>query len=260
MIESWNLNGITALVCGASQGIGEATTRLLATRGARVVALARTEEKLNALIKELSGQGHKYWAIDFADTERLQKEVVPHLQKDNIQILINNAVGPKGGPLSDAKVSEFEVPFRVHLYASHILTQAALPSMKAANYGRIVNIISTSVKTPIPNLGVSNTVRGAMASWSKTLAGELAMYGITVNNILPGYIRTGRFSSLVEAAAQQKKTSTDEMECQWKETIPMKRIGEPQEAAEAIGFLVSPAASYITGINLPVDGGRTPSL
>ena len=132
--------------------------------------------------------------------------------------------------------------------------------MKASHYGRIVNIISTSVKTPIPNLGVSNTVRGAMASWSKTLAGELAVYGITVNNILPGYIRTGRFSSLTEAAAKQNNVEVAEIENQWTQSIPMKRIGEPQEVAETIAFLVSPAASYITGTNLPVDGGRTPSM
>jgi 3-oxoacyl-[acyl-carrier protein] reductase len=258
--SSWNLENKTALVCGASQGMGAATAKLLAARGARIIALARSEDKLGQLIRELPGQGHKYFVIDFADTEKLQSEIAPLVTKENIQILINNAVGPKGGLLSETKAGEFETPFRVHLLASHILTQNCLPSMKAASYGRIVNIISTSVKTPIPNLGVSNTVRGAMANWSKTLAGELAPYNITVNNILPGYIRTGRFSSLVEASAQQRKTSTSEIENQWKETIPMRRIGEPGEVAEVIAFLVSPAASYITGINVPVDGGRTPSL
>lgn len=257
---SWTLNDKTAVVCGSSQGMGEATARLLAARGARVILLARNEEKLGKILQELPGAGHKYYAIDFADTEKLQKELLPHLQKENIQILINNAVGPKGGPLSEARVEEFTAPLRVHLYASHLIMQACVPQMKAASYGRIVNIISTSVKTPIPGLGLSNTVRGAMANWAKTLAGELAADNITVNNILPGYIRTGRFSSLLGAAAQKNKMSENEIETQWKESIPMKRIGEPEEIAEAIGFLVSPAAAYITGINLPVDGGRTPSL
>lgn len=260
MTESWNLKGKTALVCGASQGMGAATAKLLAARGARVIALARTEEKIKAIIQGLPRADHKYFVIDFADTEKLQQDIIPQLQKENVQILINNAVGPKGGLLSETTVTDFETPLRVHLYTSHMLAQTALPSMKASGYGRIVNIISTSVKTPIPNLGVSNTVRGAMANWSKTLAGELAIYNITVNNILPGYIRTERFSSLAEASARQKKTSVEEIETQWKETIPMRRIGEPDEVAEAIGFLISPAASYITGVNLPVDGGRTPSL
>lgn len=260
MVESWNLKGKNALVCGASQGMGEATARLLASRGANVTLLARSEDKLQAIISELPPGDHKYFVIDFANTEKLQQDIVPQVQKENIQILINNAVGPKGGALATTNVQDFEAPLRVHLFASHILTQAALPAMKAAHFGRIVNIISTSVKTPIPNLGVSNTVRGAMASWSKTLAEELAPFNITVNNILPGKIRTGRFTSLAEASAQQRKVSVAEVENQWREEIPMKRIGEPQEIAEAIGFLVSPAASYITGINLPVDGGKTPSL
>ena len=260
MNESWNLIGKTAVVCGASQGMGEATARLLAARGAQIIALARTEEKLKALIQSLPGKNHQYFVIDFADTAKLEKEILPYIEKANVQILINNAIGPKGGLLSETKLQEFEAPFRVHLHASHLLTLAALPAMKKAGYGRIVNIVSTSVKTPIPNLGVSNTIRGAMASWSKTLAGELAMHNITVNNILPGYIRTGRFSSLAEASAQAHQTSVKDIEAQWKESIPMKRIGEPAEVAETIAFLVSPAASYITGVNLPVDGGRTPSM
>lgn len=258
--NSWDLTGKTAVVCGASQGMGEATAILLATRGARIIALARNEEKLKQLVSSLPGTAdHAYHVIDLADTEAVQK-LVPEIQNEKPQILINNAGGPKGGPLHEASIKDFDEPFRAHLMASHLLTQACLPSMKAANYGRVVNIISTSVKTPIPNLGVSNTVRGAMASWSKTMAGELAPFNITVNNMLPGYIRTGRYESLRDASAQKQKVSKDAAEEQFAGSIPMKRIGDPAEAAEAIAFLASPAASYITGVNLQVDGGRTPSM
>ncbi|MEN0059048.1 MAG: SDR family oxidoreductase [Bdellovibrio sp.] len=260
MAESWNLQGKTAVICGASQGIGAAAAHLLAERGARIIALARTQEKLDQLIQTLPGSGHRAWAIDLSETARLQSDLVPLLQNESIQILVNNAGGPKGGALLQASVLEFEAPLHAHLLASHVLAQTVVPSMRKAGYGRIINVISTSVKNPIPNLGVSNTVRGAMASWSKTLAGELAPYNITVNNVLPGYIRTARFESLVGAAAKAADASLELMEEKWKATIPMGRIGEPREMAEAIAFLASPAAAYITGINLPVDGGRTPSL
>ncbi|KYG67765.1 short-chain dehydrogenase [Bdellovibrio bacteriovorus] len=258
-MNSWSLEGKTALVCGASGGIGKATALLFAERGAKVIALARTEEKLKTLMNELSGSGHKYFTVDLGETESLKK-LLPSLQKESIQILINNSGGPKGGPLHAASIEEFEAPFKSHLHAAHLLVQTLLPSMKQSRYGRILNVISTSVKNPLPNLGVSNTVRGAMASWSKTLAGELAPFGITVNNVLPGYILTDRLTSLMDSSAKSSQTTLDQIEENWKKSVPMGRIGEPQEMAEAIAFLASPAASYITGINLPVDGGRTPSL
>nr|WP_295899943.1 SDR family oxidoreductase [uncultured Bdellovibrio sp.] len=259
-MNSWSLQGKTAVVCGASGGIGEASAKLLAERGARILALARTEEKLKALISSLPGEGHKSFAIDLANTDKLQTDILPLLQKESVQILINNTGGPKGGPLHEANITEFEIPLRAHLIASHLLVQTLLPSMKKSQYGRIINVISTSVKNPIPGLGVSNTIRGAMANWSKTLAGELAPFGVTVNNVLPGYIRTDRLRSLMGSSATATRTSVEAVEENWKKTIPAGRIGEPQEMAEAIAFLASPAASYINGINLPVDGGRTPSL
>ncbi|WP_373997744.1 SDR family oxidoreductase [Bdellovibrio bacteriovorus] len=258
-MNSWSLNGKTAVVCGASGGIGKATALLFAERGAKIIALARTEEKLKSLMNEISGSGHKYFTVDLGDTENLKK-LLPQLQKESVQILINNSGGPKGGPLHAANIEEFEAPFKSHLHAAHLLVQTLLPSMKQSHYGRILNVISTSVKNPLPNLGVSNTVRGAMASWSKTLAGELAPFGITVNNVLPGYILTDRLTSLMDASAKSSQTTLDQVEENWKRSVPMGRIGEPKEMAEAIAFLASPAASYITGINLPVDGGRTPSL
>lgn len=211
-------------------------------------------------MSSLAGSGHRYLLADLGDTESLKTNVLAPLASETVHILLNNTGGPKGGPLHKASVEEFDQPLRAHLKASHLLVQAVLPSMQKNHYGRIINVISTSVKTPIPNLGVSNTVRGAMASWSKTLAGELAGFGVTVNNVLPGYIRTDRFRGLVDASAKSTNASVDEVEEAWKKTIPAGRIGEPQEMAEAIAFLASPAAAYITGINLPVDGGRTPSL
>ncbi|KHD87707.1 MAG: short-chain dehydrogenase [Bdellovibrio sp. ArHS] len=258
-MDSWSLHGKTALVCGASSGIGKATALLLAERGARIIALARTEEKLQTLMAELLGEGHQYYVVDLANTEELTT-FLPELKKENIQILINNAGGPKAGLLHEAQVDEFTAPMKAHLYAAHLLVQTVLPAMKASHYGRILNVISTSVKNPLPNLGVSNTVRGAMASWSKTLAAELAPFAITVNNVLPGYIKTDRLTSLLESAAKNSQTSLKQVEESWEKTVPLGRIGEPKEMAEAIAFLASPAASYITGINLPVDGGRTPSL
>lgn len=258
-MQSWDLTGKTAVVCGASAGMGEATAKLLASRGARIVALARNQEKLEQLIQALPGSDHKFFVVDLSNTEELKK-ILPQIQKESPQILINNAGGPKGGLLVDAPLSDFENPFKAHLMASHLLVQTCVPSMKSAGYGRIVNIISTSVKTPIPGLGVSNTVRGAMGNWSKTLAGELASHKITVNNMLPGYIRTGRYESIREASAQRQNISAEQAEAQFAGAIPMGRVGEPSEAAEVIAFLVSPAASYVTGINVPVDGGRTPSL
>ncbi|WP_374034760.1 SDR family oxidoreductase [Bdellovibrio bacteriovorus] len=258
--SSLDLNGKTAVVCGASGGIGEAAATLLAQRGARIIAVARNEEKLKGLMSSLAGSGHRYLLADLGDTESLKTNVLGPLAAETVHILLNNTGGPKGGPLHKASVEEFDQPLRAHLKAAHLLVQAVLPSMQKNHYGRIINVISTSVKTPIPNLGVSNTVRGAMASWSKTLAGELAGFGVTVNNVLPGYIRTDRFRGLVDASAKSTNSSVDEVEEAWKKTIPAGRIGEPQEMAEAIAFLASPAAAYITGINLPVDGGRTPSL
>lgn len=260
MLESQELHGKRALVCGASQGIGEATAKLLAARGAQVVLLARNADRLQKLAAELPGSGHRFVTADLSDLAHLQKEVVPEIEKFECDILVNNSGGPKGGPLMDAAIEEFESALRPHVMASHLLMRACLPTMKARRYGRIVNLISTSVKAPIPNLGVSNTIRAAMANWSKTLSLELGPFGITVNNVLPGYTKTARFEALRAAASQKLKISEAQVEEQWKSVIPLARFAEPSEVAEAIVFLAGPRASYISGINLPVDGGRTPSL
>jgi 3-oxoacyl-[acyl-carrier protein] reductase len=260
MMKSWDLTGKTALVCGASEGMGRASAEMMAERGAKIIALSRTEEKLQQMVQGLAGKDHQYFAVDLSDMNAVKEKLLPFLQKQEIHILINNAGGPKGGPLHEAKVEEFLAPMQAHIFAAHLITQTILPAMKKAAYGRIVNIISTSVKTPIPNLGVSNTVRGAMANWSKTMAGELAPFGITVNNLLPGFIKTGRFDAIVQTSSKSQNISPEQAAEQMRNYIPMKRIGEPAEVAEVISFLVSPAASYVTGTNITVDGGRTPTL
>lgn len=256
-LSQFQLKGKRALVCGASQGIGEATARLLAQMGAQVTLLARRAEALDQVLSQLPGGGHTSVAMDLSNTVEIENRLKPLLP---FHIVVNNAGGPKGGPLLAAAGEDFLHAFRVHVLAAQKIAQLAVPGMQAAGYGRIINIISTSVKAPIPNLGVSNTIRGAMGNWAKTLANEVGSSGITVNNVLPGYTRTSRFESLRKAASEKSQTSEARVEDQWKSSIPLSRIGEPAEIAAAVAFLASPAASYVTGINLPVDGGRTPNL
>lgn len=257
-----DISSYTALVCGASDGIGKAIAKELAAQGARVVLLARREDELLKLQKELAPhkEAHLVLAVDLSETDKLKQKISELLKTVTVDIVINNAGGPPGGPLLDADCDVFEKTFRVHVLAAHTLAKLIVPQMKQKRYGRIVNIISTSVKTPLQNLGVSNTIRGAMASWSKTLANEVGAFGITVNNVLPGYTKTARLDSLMKGAAERLKLNPDAVEKQWLSTIPAARFGQAEELAEAVSFLVSPSAAYISGVNLPVDGGRTPSL
>lgn len=257
-----DLKGRTALVCGASAGIGAASARLLAGQGARVVALARREEELKKLIESLPGQGHRYIVADVMDRPLMASKVKAMLGDVGgaIEILVSNSSGPKGGPILDAKEDEFTSTFEQHLLAGHALAQLLVPGMKERGYGRIVNVISTSVKQPLPNLGVSNTIRSAVASWAKTLAGELAPFGITVNSVLPGYTETDRLFTLLKVNAAAQKRSESEIAEEWKKHTPMRRFGKPEEIASAVAFFASPAAAYITGTALAVDGGRTGCL
>ncbi|MCB0422994.1 MAG: SDR family oxidoreductase [Bdellovibrionales bacterium] len=253
-----SFSGKKALVCGASQGIGWSTAQILADQGAQVTLLARTEERLKTLVNELNGSGHSYLAVDLHDTEALTKAL--QNQSNDFDILILNAGGPKGGSLLEAKDEEYLESFRTHILANATLVKSIAPHMKSKNYGRIVHIISTSVKAVIPNLGVSNTIRGAVANWSKTLSMELAPFGITVNNVLPGYTKTPRLEKLITATASRLGQSESEVSQMWKDKVPSLRFAEPEEVAHAVVFLASEVAGYINGVNLPVDGGRTPSL
>lgn len=253
-----------ALVCGSTQGIGMATAIKLASMGANVILVARNEEKLQEVKQNLStinGQTHGYLMADFTKPTELKAIISDYINAGNkINILINNTGGPKGGPIIEATTDEFLNTFNQHLICNHILVQAIYPGMIESGYGRIINVISTSVKQPLPNLGVSNTIRGAVASWSKTLAGELGQYGITVNNVLPGATNTIRLQGIAEAKSEKTGESVKDIFEEMAGESPMKRIAEPEEVAAAIAFLASPEASYINGINVPVDGGRTKSL
>jgi 3-oxoacyl-[acyl-carrier protein] reductase len=259
-----SLRNKNALVCGSTQGIGKSTAIKLAEMGANITLIARNEDKLIETIKDLpsgEGQNHTYLVADFSKPSELKEIIDKYLVDGNkVNILVNNTGGPKGGPIKDASTEEFINTFNQHLICNHILVQALYPGMIETGYGRIINVISTSVKQPLPNLGVSNTIRGAVASWSKTLANELGQYGITVNNVLPGATNTIRLQGIAEAKSEKTGELVSDIFEEMAMESPMKRIAQPEEVAAAIAFLASPDASYINGINLPVDGGRTKSL
>lgn len=258
------LQNRTALVSGSTQGIGKAAAFELAALGARVVLIARNEEKLKATVNELKGRSpadHTYLVADFSRPEEVEQAIQQWVSKGNTaEILINNTGGPPAGPAHTATADQFTAAFTQHLICNHLLMLALLPGMKAVGYGRIVNVISTSVKAPLKNLGVSNTIRGAVANWSKTLATELAPFGITVNNVLPGATETERLKAIIENKSSKGGISLDAATEEMLAEIPSGRFAKPEEVAAAIAFLCSPAAQSICGINLPVDGGRTPSL
>ena len=259
-----SLAGLNALICGSTSGIGLATAQEFAESGANVTLFARDQEKLKNSLLSLQtsdDQKHQYIIGDFNDPENIQKIVKSNITSGNkYHILINNSGGPKGGSIINADASEFIKGFNRHLICNHILTQTLLPGMKELNYGRIINIISTSVKEPIQGLGVSNTIRGSVASWAKTLSIEIAQNAITVNNILPGFTDTDRLSSLIESKSKLKKISEEVIALDMKKEVPLGHFGLPQETAKAIAFLASPAAGYINGVSLAVDGGRLNSI
>ncbi len=261
-----DLQGKNALVGGASQGIGRASAIALAACGASVTLMARNHHTLEEVMLGLDtslGQQHHIMASDTSDPAQLLVSVENHLRKIKdapVHILVNNTGGPAAGPAKDAHAASFEAAFRQHLISNHLLAQTLIPGMRSSGYGRIINIISTSVKVPLPNLGVSNTIRAAVANWAKTLSQELAADGITVNNILPGATATGRLSAIIKGKAERQSSSENEASEEMLREIPARRFGLPEELAYAVCFLASPMAAYINGINLPVDGGRTGSL
>jgi 3-oxoacyl-[acyl-carrier protein] reductase len=250
-----------AIICGSTDGIGKATALLMAERGATVTLLARNKEKLSATLSELStndGQTHFSLCADFNNPDQLKEKITGHMKVivGHAHILVNNSGGPKGGALIDAVENEFRQAFERLLICNQILAKAVFPGMKELGSGRIINIISTSVRQVIPGLGVSNTIRGAVAQWAKTLALELGEFGITVNNVLPGYTNTARLQSLADLKAKSLGVTPEEINEMWKNNTSMRRVGEPEEVASAVAFLASDAASYINGHDISVDGGR----
>lgn len=251
------------MVCGSTQGIGRASAEALASMGASIIAVARNEADLQSLVKALpsAGQQHQYVVADFSDHEQVKTNVAAFLEKNGpVHILVNNSGGPPSGPITEATEEAFVKAFTTHLLCNQVLAKLILPGMKSSGYGRIINIISTSVKAPLPNLGVSNTIRAAVGNWSKTWANEVGKFGITVNNVLPGATETGRLKSIIHTKAEKTGHAIADVENEMMKEIPLQRFAKPEEVANAVAFLASPAASYITGVNVPVDGGRTASL
>ncbi len=249
-----DLSGKTALVCGASAGIGRATALCLASHGASVIALARREDRLKSLMEELRQSGAReasYVVADLDDTAGLAQAV----SGCEAQILINNTGGPPAGKLLEAEPLHLAQAFQRHVLGAQVLLQALSPAMQRAQYGRIINVLSTSVREPIPNLGVSNTIRGAMASWAKSVSKELAP-GITINNVLPGFTDTERLGNLQTAVASRTGQTETQVMQGWIGRVPEGRLGRPEELASAIAFLASPAGAYIRGQSIAVDGGR----
>jgi 3-oxoacyl-[acyl-carrier protein] reductase len=258
-----SLEGKNAIICGSSQGIGYAIAEELALMGANCILLARNEENLKLAVSQMDisiRQSHSYHAVDFNDQNATKQLIQQIILQQPIHILINNSGGPAAGPIVEATEEQFLKAFNQHLIINHILTKAVMDGMTKEGYGRIINIISTSVKIPLKNLGVSNTIRGAVASWAKTMANELGQFGITVNNVLPGLTTTERLTSLIETTAKKTNRSEEDVAKTMMEEVPAKRFGEPSEIAAVAAFLSSPAASYVNGVSIPVDGGRTGSI
>ncbi len=259
-----DLSGKKALVCGSTQGIGKATAIVLAKQGAQVTLIARNEAALKNAVAELpviNSAKHNFLCADFNAPALLKITVEQYLAHGNsFHILVNNSGGPPGGDIIKAEEEEFMLAFRRHLLCNHILVQLIAPGMKEANYGRIINIISTSVKEPIRGLGVSNTIRAAVANWAKTMSFELGPFGITVNNVLPGSTETARIEDIIAATARKSGKSEPQVKTDMISKVPAGRFAQPEEIANAVAFLAAPEAAYINGINLPVDGGRTGCL
>jgi 3-oxoacyl-[acyl-carrier protein] reductase len=258
-----SLEGKIAVIGGSTQGIGLAIAQELASLGATCILLSRNEQTLQTVVAALPTphqQQHSYKVADFSQPEQVRQAITNIVAAGPVHILVNNTGGPPPGPIAEAAEDAFLAAFNQHIICNQILAKAVIPGMKQAAYGRIINIISTSVRIPNKNLGVSNTIRGATASWAKTMSNELAAFGITVNNILPGYTKTQRLDSLIQNNAAKRNVPASVIEEEMLREIPAKRFGDAAELAAVAGFLASPAAAYVNGVSIPVDGGKTGAI
>jgi 3-oxoacyl-[acyl-carrier protein] reductase len=258
-----SLAGRNAVICGSTQGIGLGIAQELALLGANCILVARDKARLELCTRELpqtKGQKHDFRVADFTNSEEVRQAIKSITVEKTVHILINNTGGPAPGPITEAGTDAFSTAFSQHIINNQLLVQSVLPGMKQAGFGRIINVISTSVRIPLKNLGVSNTIRGAVASWAKSLSNEVGRFGITVNNVLPGFTETARLDSLIRSIAADRQVSEDMVRQQMSEEVPAGRFGRVAEVAALAAFLASPAASYINGTSIPVDGGRTGSI
>ncbi|HRO71457.1 MAG TPA: SDR family oxidoreductase [Chitinophagaceae bacterium] len=258
-----SLEGKNAIICGSTQGIGRAIAEELALLGANCTLIARNEDALKTVVQSLDialRQMHGYLVADFSKPDQLREIIENFIDGHDVHILVNNTGGPRGGPITEATEAAFLDTFNQHLICNHILSKAVIPGMRKEGYGRIINVISTSVKIPLKNLGVSNTIRGAVASWAKTMANELGVYNITVNNVLPGFTDTQRLQTLIEGTASKAGKSIETIKKGMMDEVPMKSFADASEVAAVAAFLASPASSYVNGVSIPVDGGRTGSI
>jgi 3-oxoacyl-[acyl-carrier protein] reductase len=258
-----SLTGRNAVICGSTQGIGLGIAQELALLGANCILLARDRARLEQCTSELprtEGQMHDFRVADFTNSEEVRQAIKSITTEKTVHILINNTGGPAPGPITEAGTDAFSAAFAQHIVNNQLLVQSVLPGMKQAGFGRIINVISTSVRIPLKNLGVSNTIRGAVASWAKSLSNEVGRFGITVNNVLPGFTETGRLDSLIRSMAADRQLSEDIVRQELSEDVPAGRFGSVREVSALAAFLASPAASYINGTSIPVDGGRTGSI
>ncbi len=258
-----SLEGRNAVVCGSTQGIGLAIAQELALMGASCTLMARNQQSLEEALLHLDTslmQNHQMLVADFSKPDEVKAAIEAHAENHAVHILVNNTGGPAAGPIVEAKEEDFIAAFNQHLICNHILAKAVIPFMKEAGFGRIINVVSTSVKIPLKNLGVSNTIRGAVASWAKTMSNELAQFGITVNNVLPGATKTKRLETIISNNANKKQQTIDKVEEEMMHEIPAKRFAEAEEIATVAAFLASPAAAYVNGVSIAVDGGRTGSI
>ncbi|MFO7918671.1 MAG: SDR family oxidoreductase [Anaerolineae bacterium] len=260
----FGLEGKVALVAASSRGLGKAAAREISREGADVVISARGKSTLKEAAEEIWQEtGGRVLPVQ-ADVT-LEKDIESLIEAaesefGQVDVLVNNAGGPKPGTFTDMSDEDWLGAINLNLMSTIRLTRLVLPGMRARRWGRIINITSFSVKQPIPDIILSNTARAGVAAMAKTLAGQVADEGITVNNVCPGYILTDRVRNLAASTAQEEGTETKEILADWESRIPADRLGKPEELAALITFLASERASYITGTTIQVDGGLIKSL